>query len=133
MFDFEFDMSVIEDTPLKSVADTTKTIIIKGYSVVISTEEGELSFNTYLGEPSEDTFISFYDAHAMFDMNDMITIKQGLLDMIEQHFYYGSKDTFLFYAPSCPRRDKIYMWGLKKLGYIIEKINGIDSYLILNK
>lgn len=130
MYDFEFDMSVVEDNALKSTADTVQILTVKGYDLVITTHGDELSFNTYtdVGEP-----VSYYDAHKLFDMSDMIALKRGLLNMIEQHFYYGPPGSYLFYAPSCPRRDKIYMWWLKKLGYRVDAIDGIESYIILNK
>ena len=102
MLHFEFDMSVVEDSALKSTADTVQRLTVKGYDLVITTHGDELSFNTYTdaGEP-----VSYYDAHKLFDMSDMIALKRGLLNMIEQHFYYGPPGSYLFYAPSCPRRD----------------------------
>ena len=105
--------------------------VIKGHTVLVSLVEAEVEFCTFIGTDElwcNNESIDFNAAAGVFDMRDMLQVKDALLSLMKE-FFLANVGGFLKYSPACPRRDKIYLRYLEKAGYTA--INyGDNEYLI---
>ena len=111
--------------------EAVEILVMKGHTVLVSLVEAEVEFCTFIGTDElwcNNTSIGFNEAAGVFDMRDMLQVKDALLSLMKE-FFLANVGGFLKYSPACPRRDKIYLRYLEKAGYTA--INyGDNEYLI---
>lgn len=111
--------------------EAVEVLVMKGHTVLVSLVESEVEFCTFIGTDElwcNNESIDFNAAANIFDMKDMLVIKNTLLSLMEEFFLHNAGG-FLKYSPACPRRDKIYLRYLEKAGYTAIDY-GENEYLI---
>lgn len=99
--------------------EAVEILVMKGHTVLVSLVESEVEFCTFIGTDElwcNNESIDFNQAAGVFDMRDMMKVKDALLSLMKEYFS-ANVGGFLKYSPSCPRRDKIYLRYLEKSGY----------------
>lgn len=111
--------------------EAVEILVMKGHTVLVSLVEAEVEFCTFIGTDElwcNNESIDFNAAAGVFDMRDMLQVKDALLSLMKE-FFLANVGGFLKYSPACSRRDKIYLRYLEKAGYTA--INyGDNEYLI---
>lgn len=113
--------------------EAVEVLVMKGHTILVSLVEGEIEFCTFKGiDPlwCNNESIGFNEAAGVFDMRDMLRVKDALLSLMKEYFSHNVGG-FLKYSPACPRRDKIYLRYLAKAGYTCIDY-GENQYLIIH-
>ena len=99
--------------------EAVEVLVLKGHTILVSLVEAEVEFCTFKGiDPiwGNNESVDFNHVSNIFDMRDMLTVKDTLLSLMKEYFSHNVGG-FLKYSPSCPRRDKIYLRYLEKSGF----------------
>ena len=99
--------------------EAVEVLVLKGHTILVSLVEAEVEFCTFKGiDPiwGNNESVDFNHVSNIFDMRDMLTVKDTLLSLMKEYFSHNVGG-FLKYSPSCPRRDNIYLRYLEKSGF----------------